>query len=205
MSLFFQRFSCKERKQTRINGHLYSTQKASWFSSISFFVLSHICCSISLSSYSVSLFNTLEWSQEWKFVSFENMSFVSHILNGFRINTFVSIGWRCHYYYCHAFTNTSFIMLAPFASNAFLSLKKLLYANLCLYYTNIPNMSINGMFVRQSTPWCVCRYRFLYLFCVICSCSKRTLNNEMKCVFLRSYIKCICAECIERNVIQSKW
>lgn len=26
----------------------------------------------------------------------------------FRINTLVSICWRCHYYYCHAPTNTSF-------------------------------------------------------------------------------------------------
>lgn len=49
------------------------------------------------------------------------------IFNAFRIKTFVSICWRCHYYYyCHALTNRihnaiSFTELAPFSWNAFLS------------------------------------------------------------------------------------
>lgn len=44
------------------------------------------------------------------FVSGWNVSFRLHdgfssFLMPFRINTVVSICWRCHYYYCHAFSN----------------------------------------------------------------------------------------------------
>lgn len=153
-------------KQTRTNGHLHSTRNVSWLSD--FGLRSHSTSLLpSSSSSQPPLSDWLSLRQKKKTVSSQFLKCVIcfawwllSFLMPFHINTFVSICWRCHHYYCHAYTNTSFHNVSAIFMECIFKLFQAFVSE---------RANVSPVFHVFCCCCCCCCCSNIYLFCVIFS------------------------------------
>lgn len=159
-------------KQTRTNGHLHSTRNVSWLSDLA-------CAHISPTPVTLDVVAThslTDW--HWQNVSSQFLKCVIcftwwllSFLMSFRINTLVSICWRCHHYYCHAFTNTSFYNVSAIFMECIFKLFQCVFVSLCACVC-VCRANVSRFSYKCRCYGCRNFYCPVYLFCVISSCCK---------------------------------